>query len=174
MTIEAQGKPESSIEFRVAEEVIEVAEEHLTPLLGELEKLERDKSPYEASEAAARIRAGLRPLVAREPLELSHYEAWALLRAIEHLRQFSLLAADLLRLREALQADLGLAGIEFAYLLRHADERAGGEEVRSCSGPYTAGDRLVAADGRAWRIRLVEIAAAGELQLLIADPWPGR
>ncbi len=169
--IEAQQQHKSWIEFAVAEDRIEVAESYLAPLLSELEKLDREAAAYEAAAAAARIRQGCRALTLREPLELSRAEAWAMLRAIEHLRRFAPLAVDLLRLRDRLQADLGLAASRVGYLVCDRERHEREEHFTSFSGPYATGDRLVTTDGRAWQIRHVEVAAPSEPGRLFVEPW---
>lgn len=176
MTIQVGRQTENRIiEFAVGDWRIEVAAEDFQPLLRELEKIGESEVLLQAPAPAARIRAALSSSSGSGShglVELTHSEAVATLRAIEHARfQHSPLAVDLLRLRDALQRDLGLAGVGFSYALMSGDGTTCEEDFRSFSGPYSMGDRLVTKDGCEWRVREVQGEGSNQPERLVVEPW---
>lgn len=160
----------ASIVFSVARNATELGADEVADVRAELKLLVREASTYDAAGAGIRIdRAQRKRRVHLE--EWPHADRGALARALDHLWNVDRALPPPLehRPRHELRDHVArYAGFEpLTYDLVVGPEA---EIFHSYTGPYEAGDRIVALSGRALRVASVE--AGGVHDRLICEPPP--
>jgi hypothetical protein len=148
-----------SLTFAVPEVEMELSDTEVESLAAELEDLDSTPLGPGARDLHARISGGQRI----EVQSITFAEFWALLRALDHLRNADALDREGQRLRDALVAGW------IPYRLR----RFGGPEeldFTSYAGLYVASDRLVRSSGEVYRVVDV-VVSEDEPTLLVVDEW---
>lgn len=149
-----------SVTFYVPEVEIEVPAAELEPLRAELDSLASTRLGPGA-EVIARQLVG--PGARVDTSSATFEEFWALLRALDHLRNSGQTGAQAHRLRDSLVAGW------VPYRLRQG---AGGTETdfTSYSGMYLVGDRLVAGPDVEYRVEEIVVRET-EPTILVVSKW---
>jgi hypothetical protein len=146
------------VTFVVPDVEITLPDEELAPIIAELEA-------FDSTRLADGSRLLIDSLRARRPIDIQKIEFasfWALLRALDHVRNARDLGREAVRLRDALVAGW------IAYRLRPF---TGGEELdfTSYAGMYVPADRLVRSPGEAYRVLDVVFDEDEPTVLLVGD-----
>ena len=146
------------------EVVFEIDEGDKMVLVFELLSIKRADAPFDAETAADLLQTP-----SAQPVEFDDRQAYAVVRALDNLRDGNRLdgRSELLRIREALRGRLQLPTVSYELGLPGAGDLVG---WISYSGPREAGDRLLTHDGSQWRVVSVE-KREGQVDLLECEPW---